>query len=149
MTYELDDCHRARLEQAARVIETMDARFDMSEWFRTNDYRELMNPDALHDCGTSCCIGGTMEALWKKSSERSLGEATIGELIGIDEVGTEALFYPPDHDARGRKLLECANAAVGAAVVRYLAATGEVDWPGVADAYYAEHPLAPFYRGDR
>lgn len=136
---ELTDCHRARLEQAADVIELMDAKFDMSRWFKsTSD--QVPRRELLHDCGTSCCIGGTMGALWfgDRAFDSDLVWQDLPAFLGLSELEARELFTPSGCDpVTDRGYIACQDPRQGAAVLRHLAATGEVDWPGVSADYHA------------
>ncbi len=64
--------------------------FDMRFWH-----------EALPDCGTACCIGGTAEARMKLAGLDVGGysgkAATVGGWLGLDEDTADDLFYPADN----------------------------------------------------
>lgn len=137
----LTDCHRQRLEQAAQVVANMDAQFNMNWWFDDEGHERTPQPshELLHSCNTTACLGGTMNALFFPGREELW--QVVGQYVGLDVREANQLFFPEGVDRYGNGHLECTDAKLGAAVLRHLAQTGEVDWPGVTDRYHAEREL--------
>lgn len=90
-----------------------------------------------HGCGTAACIAGHMmtegEARWSTTrtfgrnwSERAFNR--IRRTLGLSREDAEALFMPSGFAH------VTYTAKHGAAVLRHLAATGEVDWIGTKPA---------------
>lgn len=111
---------RERILQVADEIEKLPPRnFDMHSW-----------ADEVDGCGTVCCIGGHI-ALHKLSDATATDEA-VADWLGIEVELAERLFLPGDvYNVLTLDEMRAAWAATpaqGAAVLRHLADTGEVDW---------------------
>ena len=90
-----------------------DLGFNMRRWrFR---FRNGINDKSGHHCKTCACIGGWTEALFPGVAAH--------KSLGLLSLKVHALFYP---DAAPRAY--DATPSQAAAVLRHLAATGEVDW---------------------
>ncbi|WP_022697888.1 hypothetical protein [Euryhalocaulis caribicus] len=91
----------------ADYIESHPEQFDM---------RELD-----HLCGAPCCIAGHANALW---GGKCCSGDSAKEILGLSDTQKNHLFFM---SRTGLDLGEV-GAPLGAAVLRHLAATGEVDW---------------------
>lgn len=112
---ELAD-HLERLMDPATETE---AGFSMSIWDSEGEDLRGQYPDhSGHDCGTLCCIAGWTERLWPEPDDYA------GDILGLSRAMSYDLFepresYPDPYTSTPRR---------AAAVLRHLAATGEVDW---------------------
>ncbi len=98
-----------------------DLGFNMRRW---RDRAGASSPDLSgHGCGTVACIGGTAEAMFPKK----LAE----DALGLTHEQSKALFFAVD--GTGNRVISdeefgSITPSQAAAVLRHLAATGEVDW---------------------
>lgn len=101
---------RSRLVRLRDFLATLpEERFDMRDWNQTDE------------CGSVCCIGGWTEHLFAGPGE--LSEEAVAELIGLDYLEGQTLFYPANYDRAWD-----ATPAQAVRVLDHLLATGEVCW---------------------
>ena len=94
-------------------LENPEQKFDMRTW-------------NAHFCGGPHCIGGWAQVLFYKGNPDGVKkrlEAQVGELIGLDEDQSDALFYP--HIEEGWETITSADAVK---VLNHLIDHDEVDW---------------------
>jgi hypothetical protein len=115
------------------ILELAD-RIEQSETFNMRRW--------AHSCGTAACIAGHIVSretrLYAQETAESGDIIREGaEALGISRETAEVLFLPWGREGRGGvpHIMEFANDATlspswGAAVLRKLAHTGEVDWMG-------------------
>jgi len=82
----------------------------------------------IKDCGTVMCIAGWASAISGRKDNPAFYHAR--DFLGIDPKTSRHLFYAANHpDSEvGEGPLDDITATQAVAVLRHLAATGEVDW---------------------
>jgi hypothetical protein len=110
-------------------------QFNMNQWFRVNSGLDKL---PVHECGTTCCIGGYVNLLVAPKNNvvvhsafgpRNIrSEITAQEALGIDRPTASSLFYPGGFHYLLDIDWEAITKKQAAKVVRHFLETGTVDW---------------------
>lgn len=114
-----------------RLTPIGEIEFNMGSFYEP----QAAHNDNLAHCGTTCCIGGAAVAFfvvkerWDVKGQFHMHSGA--EALGLSFDQADALFYPVWNDRFDFPVpYENISAAWGARVIRYMIATGDIDWPG-------------------